>query len=106
METFSLGVASGRGESYSVQNRTGPRTGSDRTGPHRSGPRSRRFSYSVFSPVPVWTGPDLDRTGGLNNIGGTVVPRSTARPCQSSVVFVFVSSFPWALSLIFNSLNV
>jgi len=56
-----------RGESYSVQDRTGP----DRTGPIRSGPRFTKFSYSVLGPVPV-------RTGGPNKMGGTVVPLSTA----------------------------
>ena len=62
-----------RAESYSVQTRTGPWTGSDRTGPDRteairSGPRSKAMSYSVLGPVPVWTGGPVDQTGGPNNI--------------------------------------
>ena len=55
-----------RDVSYSVQNRTGPRT----TGSFRSGPRFKKFSFSVFGPVPI-------RTGGLNKNSGTVVLLNT-----------------------------
>ena len=73
MSTKERLLLSNRAESYSVQTRTGPWTGSDRTGPDRteairSGPRSKAMSYSVLGPVPVWTGGPVDRTGGPNNI--------------------------------------
>ena len=46
-----------------VQDRTGPKTGSDRTGVFRSGPRSRPFLFSVFGPVRSWTGWTNEWTG-------------------------------------------
>jgi len=49
---------------FSVWDRTGPRTGSDRTGPLRSGLRSVILMNSVFGPVPGWTGGPVGQTDG------------------------------------------
>uniref|UniRef100_A0A7C9CZC2 Uncharacterized protein n=1 Tax=Opuntia streptacantha TaxID=393608 RepID=A0A7C9CZC2_OPUST len=82
----------GRGVSYWIQNRTGPRTGEDRPGPARtglfqSGPRSKEFSFSVFGPMDRIkmvarschsAGVVLQKKeGGPNKMGGTAVPLST-----------------------------
>ena len=85
--------------------RTVDRVGPDRTEAIRSGPRSKGMSYSVLGPVPVWTGgPNIEEGFFLSVVCGTVVPWSTARPCQNSAqskstfqifnVFYF-STFPF-----------
>ena len=51
-----------RGVQFLVQDRTGPRIGSDRTGPARTGPRS--VTLDEFD---LRSGPGLDRTGGPNS---------------------------------------
>ena len=49
-----------RGESYSVQDRTGPRTGSDRTGPIHFGPVLGPPNFHIRSSVRSRSGP-VDR---------------------------------------------
>jgi len=63
--SFTYESITSRGVQFSVRDRIGPRTGSDRTqsdltGPLRCGLRSKLLPNSVFGPVPGWT----DRTGG------------------------------------------
>ena len=77
----SLIWVEGRGVSYSVQNWTGPRIGEDRawsarTWSFRSGPRSKKFPFSVFGPVPVWT-------GRPNKMRGMAMPLSTGWSCPT-----------------------
>ena len=64
-----------------TRSKTGPDrgpawTGPDRTGPVQFGPVLGPPNFLIRSSVR--TGGPVDRTGGPNNMGGTVVPLSTA----------------------------
>ena len=89
-----------RGESYSVQDRTGPRTGLDRTGPVQFGLVLGPPNFLIRSSVRSRSGP-VDRIKWVarscpsarpdcapKKIGGTAVPCGTGTPCHFSTLSI------------------
>ena len=71
---------------YSVQDRTDPKIGPDRIEAIWSGPRSCKFSFSVFGPIPVQTEWPMDRF----NIKGFISRFPLTPFCFCSLLQFFV----------------